>query len=64
MSVACAKSVLEKMITAMNRDGDAAKHAILRSTISDNLYATAKTLGLDIDYKRLLKEFQSSGTLD
>ena len=29
-----------------------------------NLYATAKTLGFDIDYKRLLKEFQSSGTLD
>jgi uncharacterized LabA/DUF88 family protein len=24
-----------------------------------NLYATAKTLGFDIDYKRLLKEFQS-----
>ena len=23
-----------------------------------NLYATAKTLGFDIDYKRLLKEFQ------
>jgi uncharacterized LabA/DUF88 family protein len=28
-----------------------------------NLYATAKTLGFDIDYKRLLKEFQSGGTL-
>jgi uncharacterized LabA/DUF88 family protein len=28
-----------------------------------NLYATAKTLGLDIDYKRLLKEFQGRGTL-
>jgi uncharacterized LabA/DUF88 family protein len=28
-----------------------------------NLYATAKTLGFDIDYKRLLKEFQSHGTL-
>jgi uncharacterized LabA/DUF88 family protein len=28
-----------------------------------NLYATAKTLGFDIDYKRLLKEFQSQGTL-
>jgi uncharacterized LabA/DUF88 family protein len=27
-----------------------------------NLYATAKTLGFDIDYKRLLKEFQSRGT--
>ena len=26
-----------------------------------NLYATAKTLGFDIDYKRLLKEFQSRG---
>ena len=24
-----------------------------------NLYATAKALGFDIDYKRLLKEFQS-----
>ena len=27
------------------------------------LYATAKTLGFDIDYKRLLKEFQRHGTL-
>jgi uncharacterized LabA/DUF88 family protein len=26
-----------------------------------NLYATVKTLGFDIDYKRLLKEFQSRG---
>ena len=26
-----------------------------------NLYATTKTLGFDIDYKRLLKEFQSRG---
>jgi uncharacterized LabA/DUF88 family protein len=28
-----------------------------------NLYATAKTLGFDIDFKRLLKEFQSRGLL-
>ena len=28
-----------------------------------NLYATAKTLGFDIDYKRLLAEFQRQGTL-
>ena len=28
-----------------------------------NLYATAKALGFDIDYKRLLKEFQSRGDL-
>jgi uncharacterized LabA/DUF88 family protein len=28
-----------------------------------NLYATAKTLGFDIDYKKLLKEFQTRGTL-
>ena len=28
-----------------------------------NLYATAKTLGFDIDYKRLLKEFQGRGKL-
>ncbi|GGC68975.1 LabA-like NYN domain-containing protein [Chelatococcus reniformis] len=28
-----------------------------------NLYATAKSLGVDIDYRRLLKEFQSQGTL-
>ncbi|MGY4429726.1 uncharacterized LabA/DUF88 family protein [Bradyrhizobium sp. F1.13.1] len=28
-----------------------------------NLYATAKTLGFDIDYKRLLAEFQTRGTL-
>src|SRR4029079_16695425 len=28
-----------------------------------NLYATAKALGFDIDYKRLLREFQNRGTL-
>src|SRR3984893_2359569 len=28
-----------------------------------NLYATTKTLGFDIDYRSLLKEFQSRGTL-
>lgn len=28
-----------------------------------NLYATTKTLGFDIDYKRLLKEFQTRGYL-
>ena len=28
-----------------------------------NLHSTAKTLGFDIDFKRLLKEFQSRGTL-
>jgi uncharacterized LabA/DUF88 family protein len=28
-----------------------------------NLHSTARTLGFDIDYKRLLKEFQGRGTL-
>jgi uncharacterized LabA/DUF88 family protein len=28
-----------------------------------NLYATEKSLGFDIDYKRLLREFQSRGYL-
>jgi uncharacterized LabA/DUF88 family protein len=28
-----------------------------------NLYAAAKSLGFDIDYKRLLREFQSRGDL-
>ncbi|AEV38107.1 protein containing DUF88 [Pseudovibrio sp. FO-BEG1] len=28
-----------------------------------NLYSTAKAIGFDIDYKRLLKEFQSKGYL-
>jgi hypothetical protein len=28
-----------------------------------NLHATAKALGFDIDYRRLLKEFQGRGTL-
>jgi uncharacterized LabA/DUF88 family protein len=28
-----------------------------------NFYATAKALGLDVDYKRVLKEFESRGTL-
>ena len=30
----------------------------------NNLYYSAKALGFDIDYKRLLKEFQSRGTLE
>jgi len=29
-----------------------------------NTYAAAKTLGFDIDYKRLLKEFQGRGILN
>jgi len=28
-----------------------------------NLYATAKALGFDIDYRRLFSDFQSRGTL-
>ena len=28
-----------------------------------NLYATAKALGFDIDYRRLLRDFQNQGTL-
>src|SRR6201996_7582584 len=28
-----------------------------------NLYSTAKTIGFDIDYKRLLREFQGRGEL-
>ena len=28
-----------------------------------NLYATAKALGFDIDYRRLLKEFRGRGVL-
>ena len=28
-----------------------------------NLYATAKTLGFDVDYKKLLREFQTKGRL-
>ncbi len=30
---------------------------------AQTLYATAKSLGFDIDYKRLLKEFQNRGKL-
>src|ERR1700709_1901258 len=40
-----------------------ASNKIALFTDGANLYATAKTLGCDIDYKRLLKEFQSRGTL-
>ena len=28
-----------------------------------NLHATARSLGFDIDYKRLLKEFEGGGSL-
>jgi uncharacterized LabA/DUF88 family protein len=60
-------------------DADAAGHNEKRTGLRDdmtaqnekiamfidgaNLYATAKTLGFDIDYKRLLREFQSRGNL-
>jgi uncharacterized LabA/DUF88 family protein len=36
-----------------------APDAIARFIDGANLYPTAKTLGFDIDYKRLLKEFQA-----
>src|SRR5438045_5242409 len=38
-------------------------HKIALFVDGANLYATAKTLGFDIDYKRLLKEFQGRGEL-
>src|ERR1700748_3787191 len=47
---------LEKMMTATAR-----KIALFID--GANLYGTAKALGFDIDYKRLLKEFQCHGTL-
>jgi hypothetical protein len=31
--------------------------------IDPNFYATAKALAIDVDYKRVLKEFESRGTL-
>ena len=31
--------------------------ALKKAASSSNFYATAKTLGFDIDFKRLLKEF-------
>jgi uncharacterized LabA/DUF88 family protein len=33
------------------------------SSTGANLYSTAKTLGFDIDYRRLLKEFQNRGAV-
>jgi uncharacterized LabA/DUF88 family protein len=39
------------------------KERLALFTDGANLYATAKSLGFDIDYKRLLREFQSRGNL-
>jgi len=47
----------------MPRDGNKIGNKIGLLIDGVNLYATAKTLGFDIDYKRLLNEFQSRGTL-
>jgi len=47
----------------MPRDGNKIGNKIGLLIDGVNLYATAKTLGFDIDYKRLLKEFQSRGAL-
>jgi uncharacterized LabA/DUF88 family protein len=48
---------------ALNRMSSSSTDRIALFIDGANLYATAKTLGFDIDYKRLLKEFQSRGTL-
>src|SRR6202453_5038102 len=45
----------------MERQMTANRTALFIDGVS--LYSTAKALGFDIDYKRLLKEFQSHGTL-
>src|ERR1700719_5319012 len=48
-----------------NEEVESASFRALASDFIDgaNLYATSKTLGFDIDYKRLLEEFQSRGDL-
>jgi len=48
------------------RDGDMSRSEPDRVVLfidGVNLHATARTLGFDIDYKRLLNEFQNFGTL-
>jgi uncharacterized LabA/DUF88 family protein len=39
------------------------EHTIAIFIDGAHLYATARAVGLDLDYKRLIKEFQSRGTL-
>src|SRR5436190_8062623 len=56
------------MITTTTREGLALMSTPVSNKIAlfidgPNLYATAKSLGFDIDYKRLLGEFQGRGTL-
>src|SRR5213595_889497 len=56
------------MLTTTTREGFALMSTPTSNKIAlfidgANLYATAKTLGFDIDYKRMLKEFQSRGAL-
>ncbi len=45
------------------RDLDAREERLRCFIDGANLYATAKALGFDIDYKKLLKEFQNRGYL-
>src|SRR5258708_33959146 len=54
----------ERQMPALGEQGVTALESRIALFIDGaNLYATAKTLGFDIDYKRLLKEFQSRGTV-
>jgi uncharacterized LabA/DUF88 family protein len=55
---ACVTCHAAEEILVTNRDG---KIALFID--GPNLYGTAKTLGIDIDFKRLLKEFEDRGTL-
>jgi uncharacterized LabA/DUF88 family protein len=60
--------VLKLALRALIRQPDSEKEMADQDRIAlfidgANLYATAKSLGFDIDYKRLLKEFQNRGRL-
>jgi uncharacterized LabA/DUF88 family protein len=60
--------VLKLAFRALIRQPDSEKEMADQDRIAlfidgANLYATAKSLGFDIDYKRLLKEFQNRGRL-
>jgi uncharacterized LabA/DUF88 family protein len=55
----CANNPTKNSRSAMNLPGE--KIALFID--GANLYATAKSLGFDIDYKRLLREFHSRGYL-
>ena len=64
LGVSRCDATVTSVIWASDMTGwSAASPGPLRRIDGPNFYATAKALAIDIDYKRVLKEFESRGTL-